>query len=157
MRILVPSLRSLLKKAAVVHPTYRFSAFRHFSLSTAMNSQPAPLDASRVVIKKSESPKECPAPQNLVFGKTFTDHMLKVSWNKQTGWAEPSIEPYAPLSLEPSAVVLHYAPTLFEGMKAYRDDQGQVRLFRPEKNMERMNRSACLLYTSDAADDLLTV
>ena len=142
MRILVPSLRSLLKKAVIVRPAHQFSAFRHFSFSIAMNSQPAPLDASRVVIKKSESPKECPAPQNLVFGKTFTDHMLKVSWNKQTGWAEPSIEPYAPLSLEPSAVVLHYAPTLFEGMKAYRDDQGQVRLFRPEKNMERMNRSA---------------
>ena len=107
-----------------------------------MSQSPSPLDASRLVIHKSDSLRQCPPVKDIVFGRTFTDHMLKIPWTAARGWGEPSIEPYGPLSLEPSSVVLHYAVTLFEGMKAYRDDHGKVRLFRPEKNMERMNRSA---------------
>lgn len=126
---------------------------RTFYTSVIMSSGRAPLDASRLVVHQTESPKTIPAPKDLVFGRTFSDHMLKVPWNIESGWGEPTIEPYGPLSLEPSAVVLHYAPALFEGMKAYRDDKGEVRLFRPEKNLERMNRSAqriCLPTFDDA-------
>lgn len=68
--------------------------------------------------------------------------MLTVSWNSASGWAPPSIQPYAPLTLDPSSVIFHYAPSLFEGMKAYKDVQGRVRLFRPDMNMARLNSSA---------------
>ncbi|KAG8751983.1 hypothetical protein FRC14_007475 [Serendipita sp. 396] len=68
--------------------------------------------------------------------------MLTIPWSQTTGWQAPQIRPYGPLSLEPSVTVLHYAQTLFEGMKAYRDENGKVTLFRPDMNMKRMNRSA---------------
>lgn len=71
--------------------------------------------------------------------------MLTVPWSSKSGWGAPKISPYAPLQLDPSSTVLHYAPCLFEGMKAYKDDKGVARLFRPDKNMERMNRSAARL------------
>ncbi|CAJ2505049.1 Uu.00g124430.m01.CDS01 [Anthostomella pinea] len=70
-----------------------------------------------------------------------TDHMLTVEWTKTDGWLAPSITPYQNLSLDPATSVLHYAFTAFEGMKAYKDKHGQVRLFRPDKNMERFNKS----------------
>jgi len=102
----------------------------------------APLDASRLVVKRNENPRTCPDAKDLVFGRTFTNHMLTVPWNNITGWGEPKIEAYGPFQMDPSTTVLHYASTLFEGLKAYRDPQNKIRLFRPYKNMERMNRSA---------------
>lgn len=59
--------------------------------------------------------------------------MLTIPWNSETGWGHPKIQPYAPLALDPSSTVLHYAPTLFEGMKAYKNKEGVARLFRPDK------------------------
>lgn len=59
--------------------------------------------------------------------------MLCIPWSSETGWGTPKISPYGPLSLDPSSTVLHYAPCLFEGMKAYKDDKGVARLFRPDK------------------------
>lgn len=100
------------------------------------------LSSSRLVLEKSTSSRSCPPPNELVFGKTFTNHMLTVPWNAESGWGTPKIEAYHPLTLDPSAVVFHYAPCLFEGLKAYRDPKGEIRLFRPDKNMERMNNSA---------------
>ncbi|KAK6907706.1 branched-chain amino acid aminotransferase [Kwoniella mangroviensis CBS 10435] len=100
------------------------------------------LDASLMKITKTTSPKTPLPPSKLVFGKTFTDHMLTVNWNSANGWGTPEIKPYAPLELDPSSTVFHYAFTLFEGMKAYRQEDGTVRLFRPDMNMARMNRSA---------------
>ncbi|GAA6009044.1 uncharacterized protein JCM10292_002463 [Rhodotorula paludigena] len=105
----------------------------------------APLDASKLRIELTPSPKDLPHPSTLVFGQTFTDHMLTAKWNIQTGWADPVIQPYGPLALDPSSTVLHYAPTLFEGMKAYVDKQGRTRLFRPDLNMARLNRGAARL------------
>lgn len=105
----------------------------------------APLDASKLRIELTPSPKDLPDPSTLVFGQTFTDHMLTAKWNIQTGWADPVIQPYGPLALDPSSTVLHYAPTLFEGMKAYVDKQGRTRLFRPDLNMARLNRGAARL------------
>ncbi|KAI4214456.1 MAG: hypothetical protein LQ351_002873 [Letrouitia transgressa] len=68
--------------------------------------------------------------------------MLSIEWTAAQGWLPPQITPYQNLSLDPATCVFHYAFTCFEGMKAYKNDQGQLRLFRPDKNMARLNKSA---------------
>ena len=102
----------------------------------------ASLDASKLEIIKTTSPKSKLPNDQLVFGKTFTDHMLEIEWTAKDGWGTPKISPYHNLSLDPSTVVFHYAFELFEGMKAYKDKDGKIRTFRPLKNMARMNKSA---------------
>lgn len=72
----------------------------------------------------------------------FADHMITVDWNASEGWLPPRIIPYQNLSLDPATCVFHYAFECFEGMKAYKDKQGRIRLFRPNKNMERLNKSS---------------
>nr|CAG4648626.1 EOG090X051P [Polyphemus pediculus] len=83
-----------------------------------------------------------PEISSLVFGKYFTDHMLEVPWTSEKGWAKPLISPMHDFKMHPAAKVLHYAIELFEGMKAYRGEDGRLRLFRPDKNMERMLKTA---------------
>ncbi|XP_062512590.1 branched-chain-amino-acid aminotransferase, cytosolic-like [Corticium candelabrum] len=86
-----------------------------------------------------------PKPDNVssvAFGTVFTDHMLEVEWDAAEGWKTPKISEFHNLSLSPGSVVLHYALEVFEGTKAYRGDDGKVRLFRPIENMKRMNNSA---------------
>jgi branched-chain amino acid aminotransferase len=78
----------------------------------------------------------------LVFGKTFSDHMFITKYQSGRGWQDARIAPYENLSLDPAAMVLHYGQGIFEGLKAYRWHNGDIYLFRPEKNMERLNRSA---------------
>lgn len=102
----------------------------------------ADLDASKLVTDLVKSRKQLPPNDQLVFGRTFTDHMLSIEWTEANGWAAPQIVPYGPLNLDPAAVVLHYAFECFEGMKAFKDSDGNVRLFRPEMNMQRLNSSA---------------
>jgi len=68
--------------------------------------------------------------------------MLSVEWTASEGWLQPRITPYQNFSLDPSTCVFHYAFTCFEGTKAYKDKDGGTRLFRPDKNMARLNRSA---------------
>ncbi|MGJ8592815.1 MAG: branched-chain amino acid aminotransferase [Aquaticitalea sp.] len=81
---------------------------------------------------------------NLVFGRTFTDHMFYCDY-VDGEWQQPKITPYGPMSMEPSARVFHYGQAVFEGMKAYIDDDGKAFLFRPEENFERINKSAARL------------
>src|SRR3954454_10007902 len=76
------------------------------------------------------------------FGTHFTDHMFTVEWTPDAGWHAARITPYGPLTLDPATAVLHYAQEIFEGMKAYRHDDGSVWAFRPEANAERMVRSS---------------
>ena len=76
------------------------------------------------------------------FGNHFTDHMLTVEWTPEQGWHNGRIEAYAPLSLDPSAAVLHYAREILEGMKAYRHADGSIWTFRPQANAARFARSA---------------
>ena len=76
------------------------------------------------------------------FGDYFTDHMAQITWTKADGWHDAVIKPYGPFVLDPSAAVLHYGQEIFEGLKAYRHDDGSVWIFRPEKNAERLQRSA---------------
>lgn len=78
----------------------------------------------------------------LVFGKTFSDHMFIMEYQQGRGWLNPSIEPYRSLAMDPAAMVLHYGQGIFEGLKGYRCPNGSVHLFRPEQNLERLNRSA---------------
>ncbi|GAA1984603.1 branched-chain amino acid aminotransferase [Isoptericola halotolerans] len=76
------------------------------------------------------------------FGTVFTDHMARVTWHKDSGWLNRRIEKYGPLQLDPATAVLHYAQEIFEGMKAYKHDDGSVWTFRPDANAARFARSA---------------
>jgi branched-chain amino acid aminotransferase len=76
------------------------------------------------------------------FGKTFTDHMVMATWTPDHGWHDGRVTAYGPISLEPSAAVLHYAQEIFEGMKAYRHADGSIWTFRPDQNAARFARSA---------------
>ncbi|KAJ6172249.1 Aminotransferase class IV [Penicillium chermesinum] len=102
----------------------------------------APLDATKLRVTRTQNPSEPANPEILAFGNVFTDHMLQVEWTAAHGWHEPEIVPYGKLNIDPSAGALNYAVECFEGMKAYRDAQGMARLFRPEVNIARFNRSA---------------
>lgn len=76
------------------------------------------------------------------FGQHFTDHMVDVCWSDGGGWHRPRVQPYGPISLDPSAAVLHYGQEIFEGLKAYRHEDGSIWSFRPDANAARMQRSA---------------
>ncbi|CCJ30527.1 unnamed protein product [Pneumocystis jirovecii] len=102
----------------------------------------APLKSSLLTIEKTQCPKDLVPLDNLGFGKTFTDHMIVCDWEKSKGWSSPRIIPHQPFSLDPSSLVFHYGFECFEGMKAYKDSQGRILLFRPEMNMRRLNLSA---------------
>jgi branched-chain amino acid aminotransferase len=76
------------------------------------------------------------------FGRYFTDHMVTIRWTEGRGWHEAELVPYAPLSVDPANMTLHYAQTIFEGLKAYRQADGSVATFRPEANALRFQVSA---------------
>ena len=78
----------------------------------------------------------------LGFGKFFADHFFTMKYKENKGWHDAAIEPYRPLQLDPTAMCLHYAQEIFEGLKAYRGKNGEVFLFRPTENIKRMNASA---------------
>jgi branched-chain amino acid aminotransferase len=75
------------------------------------------------------------------FGRVFTDHMVSAQWTRERGWHDAGVVPYAPLQVDPANVVLHYAQEVFEGLKAYRQPDGGVALFRPDLNAARLVRS----------------
>ena len=100
------------------------------------------LDASAVSVRLTDRPREKVPESALKFGQTMSDHMLRCRWSVEGGgWGQPEIVPAAPFEVHPFASVLHYANTCFEGMKAFVGADGQVRLFRPERNMARLNGS----------------
>ncbi|MCY8104563.1 branched-chain amino acid aminotransferase [Bacillus mojavensis] len=91
--------------------------------------------------EKITSKKEKPDPSSLGFGKYFTDYMFVMDYEEEKGWHHPRLTPYAPIMLDPSSSVFHYGQAVFEGLKAYRTEDGRVLLFRPEQNIKRLNRS----------------
>ncbi len=91
-----------------------------------------------IEIQKNSNPGSKPDSSKLGFGKHFTDHMFMAHFSKDQGWHDLKIKPFENLSLNPAACVLHYGQALFEGMKAYRWENGKVALFRPEFNWRRM-------------------
>lgn len=82
---------------------------------------------------------------NCGFGKYYTDHMVVCDWSETDGWSEPELIPYGPLTLDPATAVFHYGQEIFEGMKAYRQPDGSISLFRPEANARRFAKSAARL------------
>ena len=90
----------------------------------------------------TENPKTRPTDEGkLGFGRSFSDHMFLMNYTEGKGWHDGRIVPYAPLELDPSCMVLHYAQEVFEGMKAYRWEDGSIHLFRPYENAKRMQNS----------------
>ena len=95
-----------------------------------------------IKITKTTTPKAKPEPgKPLGFGKIFTDHMFIMNYTEGQGWHDPRIVPFQKLSLSPAAMVYHYGQEMFEGLKAYKGDNGEVYLFRPEKNAERAQKT----------------
>lgn len=99
------------------------------------------MDNQTIRVTQVDNPKEKPNPEELLFGRVFTDYMFVMDYSEQKGWHDPRIVPYAPITLDPSAMVLHYGQTVFEGLKAYVTQDGSAQLFRPDENFKRLNRS----------------
>ncbi len=93
----------------------------------------------RVELTKNQKSK--PDFNNLGFGNYFSDHMFILDYTEGKGWHDARIVPYGPIPYEPSLMVFHYGQSIFEGLKAYRTENGQVVLFRPDENMKRLNQS----------------
>ena len=98
-----------------------------------------------IKITRAATLKEKPDSSKLVFGRNMTDHMFIVDYDAGQGWHDPRIVPYGPLMIDPAAKVLHYAEEIFEGLKAYRTEDGSIQLFRVMDNIQRMNDSAARL------------
>lgn len=95
-----------------------------------------------IAVNKAEFLKTKPLDSELTFGTVFTDHMFTMDYEAPIGWKKPRIEPYHPLTLDPSTMVFHYGQAIFEGMKAYRRSNGKIGIFRPKDYIARLNRSA---------------
>ena len=94
-------------------------------------------------IEKTTAPKAKPADESkLGFGRIFSDHMALIDWNKEDGWHDARIIPFANFSIHPASTCLHYGSEIFEGLKAYRTADNKIQLFRPMENAQRMNNSA---------------
>ncbi|MGH8059693.1 MAG: branched-chain amino acid aminotransferase, partial [Candidatus Entotheonellia bacterium] len=96
-------------------------------------------------ILRTSAPKPHVPDDQLGFGRVFTDHMLLMSYAPGAGWHQARIEPYGPLSLDPSTIVFHYGQSVFDGLKAFRTPSEAVVLFRPQHHLRRLNISAARL------------
>lgn len=99
----------------------------------------------RLHILRTSAPKPHVPDDQLGFGRVFTDHMLFMSYAPGAGWHQARIEPYGPLSLDPSTIVFHYGQSVFDGLKAFRTPSEAVVLFRPQHHLRRLNISAARL------------
>lgn len=99
------------------------------------------MEEYKIEVQLTATKKEKPKSDQLEFGRVFTDHMFVMDYLEGDGWHNPRIVPYQPLTLDPAAMVFHYGQTVFEGLKAYLSDDNHILLFRPDKNMQRLNRS----------------
>lgn len=96
---------------------------------------------AEIRIERAKSLKPTPDESNLSFGHLFTDHMFIMDYQTGRGWYDPRIVPYGTLEFEPSIMVFHYGQAVFEGLKAYKTRDNRILLFRPRRNMERLNVS----------------
>ena len=93
-------------------------------------------------VTRTATPKEKPTDTSaLGFGKYFTDHMLIMDYDEGQGWHDGRIIPYGPISMDPGSTTLHYGQMMFEGLKAYRNPEGTLNLFRPDMNAKRLNHT----------------
>ena len=107
-----------------------------------MADNPAPVFENIPHPAPTPSDVRTAALANPGFGTVFSDHMVSILWEEGQGWHDARIGPRAPLSLDPATAVLHYAQEIFEGLKAYRQADGGLALFRPQANAARFNASA---------------
>ncbi len=115
-----------------------------------MADAPDPARAEQTAIDIAHQPHPAPVPgasreQAIAdpgFGKVFTDHMISIDWSDEKGWHDATLGPRRQIALDPAAAVLHYAQEIFEGLKAYKLDDGTMALFRPFENARRFNASA---------------
>jgi branched-chain amino acid aminotransferase len=91
--------------------------------------------------------------ENLSFGSVFTDHLFECNYIKGE-WQKPTIKPYAPFLMDPSSRVFHYGQAIFEGMKAYKDDNNDIWLFRPDENFHRFNSSAVRMAMPEVPEEI---
>jgi branched-chain amino acid aminotransferase len=103
-----------------------------------------PSNSNIDIVKSANSKIDKVDFENLIFGRTFSDHMFVCDFINGE-WQQPKIMPYQAMTFEPSARVFHYGQAVFEGMKAYKDDAGKIWLFRPEENHTRINKSSARL------------
>ena len=99
------------------------------------------VNAMEITKIRTKTPKQKPDYSKLGFGKYFTDHMFMCNYTEGQGWHDARIVPFQDITLSPAAMVFHYAQEMFEGMKAYKTADGRILLFRPNKNIERMNNT----------------
>lgn len=99
------------------------------------------MKATTIKVTLSSNKKQKPNSNELEFGKVFTDHMFMMDYTEGTGWHDPRVVPYQPITLDPASMIFHYGQTVFEGLKAYLSKDDTVLLFRPDQNMKRLNRS----------------
>ncbi|MEG2049857.1 MAG: branched chain amino acid aminotransferase, partial [Comamonas sp.] len=96
--------------------------------------------ATQFKLTASSHPRSAEARAKILekpgFGLHFTDHMVAVRWDKETGWHDAEVMPYGPIALDPAAAVLHYGQEIFEGIKAYRHADGSIWTFRPTANAQ---------------------
>ncbi len=109
----------------------------------------------QVTITRSAKLKQRPDDSNLSFGTIFTDHMFNMDYNPEKGWHNPRIEPYTSFIMAPATMVLHYGQSIFEGLKSFRTESGNIQLFRPTDNFTRLNKSARALCIPEVDEDFL--
>ena len=94
-------------------------------------------------------------PDQLGFGLVFTDHMFEMDYNAKNGWHNPVIKPVENLSLHPATMFIHYGQSIFEGLKAFKTDEGDIVMFRPDEHLKRLNKSAKRMCIPEVDTDFL--
>src|SRR5471030_2142194 len=111
-----------------------------------------------IELAPNESPRSAAERVRLLedpgFGQVFTDNMVTARYSADRGWHSAQLSAYAPLVLDPATSALHYGQSIFEGLKAYRQPDGGVALFRPEENARRFQRSARRLAMPELPEEL---
>lgn len=105
------------------------------------------------IVKANSSHIDAVDFDHLTFGTVFTDHMLICDY-KDGAWEKPIIKPYEPFLIDPSSKVFHYGQAIFEGMKAYKDENDDVWLFRPDENLKRFNKSALRMAMPEVPEEI---
>ncbi|MDQ3273581.1 MAG: branched-chain amino acid aminotransferase [Actinomycetota bacterium] len=114
----------------------------------------------QIAVHRSDTPVAADRRSEILadpgFGQHFSDHMLTAEWTPDAGWHDAQVRPYGPFRLDPATAVLHYAQEIFEGLKAYRHDDGSIWAFRPDANAARFQRSASRMALPELpADDFV--
>ena len=110
---------------------------------------------TEIAITRTTTPRQPPADETLTFGKVFSDHMFMMEYHDGQGWHDPRVVPYQNFTMDPACCVLHYGQAIFDGLKAFRGADGNVRLFRANDHAARLNRSAHYLCIPELPVDIV--